>query len=104
MNFRPEYKIYASWGPRAEAPEAIAARLPRAALDRLKQIDPAYDDWIFVHQRKPKKFEPCEGLRRRSPPSQSGRKMAIRADTMAIRASVQSTHMNQRIRAHFLMG
>ncbi len=60
MTFRPEYKIYASWGPREESPEAIAARY-LACTDRLKQIHPAYDDWIFSLERKPKKFEALRG-------------------------------------------
>ena len=62
MIYAPEYKIYASWGPRAETPEAIAARY-LACVDRLKQIHPAYDNWIFSLQGKPKKFEAlCETL------------------------------------------
>ena len=56
MTIRPEYKIYGSWGPRAEPPEAIAARY-LACTDRLKQIHPAYDNWIFDFNGKPKKFD-----------------------------------------------
>ncbi len=59
MTFRPEYIIFASWGPRAETPEAIAPRY-LAGIDRLKQIHPAYDNWIFSLQGKPKK---CDALR-----------------------------------------
>jgi hypothetical protein len=32
MIYAPEYKIYASWGPRAEPPEAIAARYSRVPI------------------------------------------------------------------------
>ena len=56
MTIRPEYIIYASWGPRAEPPESIAARY-LACADRLKQIHPAYDNWIFNLKGKPKKFD-----------------------------------------------
>ena len=56
MTIRPEYIIYASWGPRAEPPESIAARY-LACADRLKQIHPAYDNWIFDFNGKPKKFD-----------------------------------------------
>jgi len=55
MTLRPEYKIYASWGPRAEPPESIAARY-LACTDRLKQSHPAYDNWIFNFNGKPRKF------------------------------------------------
>jgi len=55
MIYAPEYKIYASWGPRAEPPEVIAVRY-LACTDRLKQIHPAYDNWIFNLKGKPKKF------------------------------------------------
>ncbi|MGA7655238.1 MAG: Imm52 family immunity protein [Methylocella sp.] len=41
----PAYYIHASWGPRTETPEAIAARF-LVCVDRLKQVHPAYDDWI----------------------------------------------------------
>jgi hypothetical protein len=41
----PEYHIHASWGPRTETPDMIAARF-LVCVDRLKQIHPAYDDWI----------------------------------------------------------
>ncbi len=51
-----EYYIHASWGPRAETPEVIAARF-LACVDRLKQIHPAYDNWIFRLNDKPKKFD-----------------------------------------------
>ncbi len=60
MTFRPEYIIFASWGPRAEPPESIAPRY-LACTDRLKQIHPAYDDWIFDFNGKPKKFEALRG-------------------------------------------
>jgi len=60
MTVRPEYKIYASWGPREESPEVIAARY-LACTDRLKQIHPAYDNWIFSLQGKPKKFAALRG-------------------------------------------
>jgi len=60
MTVRPEYKIYASWGPREESPEVIAARY-LACTDRLKQIHPAYDDWIFDFNGKPKKFDALRG-------------------------------------------
>ena len=60
MIYAPEYKIYASWGPRAEPPEAIAARY-LACTDRLKQIHPAYDNWIFDFKGKPKKFDALRG-------------------------------------------
>ena len=56
MTIPPEYKIYGSWGPRAEPPESIAARF-LACTDRLKQIHPAYDNWIFDFNGKPKKFD-----------------------------------------------
>lgn len=56
MSYAPEYKIYASWGPRAEPPASIAARF-LACADRLKQIHPAYDHWIFNLNRKPKKLD-----------------------------------------------
>ncbi len=56
MIYAPEYKIYASWGPRAEPPESIAPRY-LACTDRLKQIHPAYDNWIFNLKGKPKKFD-----------------------------------------------
>ena len=56
MTIRPEYIIYASWGPRAEPPESIAARY-LACTDRLKQIHPAYDNWIFHLKSKPRKFD-----------------------------------------------
>jgi hypothetical protein len=56
MTIRPGYKIYGSWGPRAEPPEAIAARY-LACTDRLKQIHPAYGNWIFSLKKKPKKFD-----------------------------------------------
>jgi hypothetical protein len=56
MTIRPEYKIHADWGPRAETPEAIAARF-LACLDRLKPVHPAYDNWIFDLNRRPKKFD-----------------------------------------------
>ena len=52
----PEYSIYASWGPRAEPPEAIAPHY-LACIDRLKQVHPAYDNWIFNLKGKPKKFD-----------------------------------------------
>jgi hypothetical protein len=55
MTIRPEYKIYASWGPRPP-PESIAARY-LACTDRLKQIHPAYDNWIFNLKGKAKKFD-----------------------------------------------
>jgi hypothetical protein len=51
----PAYSIYASWGPRAEPPEAIAPHY-LACIDRLKQVHPAYDNWIFNLKGKPKKF------------------------------------------------
>jgi hypothetical protein len=60
MIYAPEYKIYASWGPRAEPPEAIAARY-LACTDRLKQNHPAYDNWIFNLKGKPKKFDALRG-------------------------------------------
>jgi hypothetical protein len=56
MTIRPEYDILASWGPRVETPEAIAARF-LACMDRLKQIHPAYDNWIFNLKGKPRKFD-----------------------------------------------
>jgi hypothetical protein len=56
MTDAPEYCIHASWGPRAETPEAIAARF-LACLDRLKPVHPAYDNWIFDLNRRPKKFD-----------------------------------------------
>ncbi len=56
MSRAPEYYIHASWGPRAETPEVIAARF-LACIDRLKQIHPAYDNWIFRLNDKPKKFD-----------------------------------------------
>ncbi len=52
----PEYHIHASWGPRAETPASIAARF-LACTDRLKQIHPAYDNWIFRLNNKPKNFD-----------------------------------------------
>ena len=52
----PAYSIYASWGPRAEPPEAIAPHY-LACIDRLKQVHPAYDNWIFNLKGKPKKFD-----------------------------------------------
>jgi hypothetical protein len=52
----PAYAIHASWGPRADTPEVIAPRLI-ACVDRLKLIHPAYDNWIFSLDRKPKKFD-----------------------------------------------
>ncbi len=60
MTFRPEYIIFASWGPRAEPPESIAPRY-LACTDRLKQIHPAYDDWIFDFNGKPKKYDALRG-------------------------------------------
>jgi hypothetical protein len=39
MTIRPEYKINASWGPRAEPPESIAARY-LTCTNRLKHIHP----------------------------------------------------------------
>jgi hypothetical protein len=56
MTIYPEYKIHASWGPRVETPEAIAARF-LACIDRLKQIHSAYDNWIFNLKGKPRKFD-----------------------------------------------
>jgi hypothetical protein len=56
----PAYSIYASWGPRAEPPETIAARF-LACANRLKQVHPAYDDWIFDFNGKPKKFAALRG-------------------------------------------
>jgi hypothetical protein len=56
MIYAPEYKIYASWGPRAETPEAIARRF-LACVDRLNQIHPAYDNWIFRLNDRPKNFD-----------------------------------------------
>jgi hypothetical protein len=56
MTEYPEYMIRASWGPRVETPEAIAARF-LACMDRLKQIHPAYDNWIYNLQGKPGKFD-----------------------------------------------
>ena len=56
MSRAPEYYIHASWGSRAETPEAIAARF-LDCVDRLKQIHPAYDNWIFRLNDKPKKFD-----------------------------------------------
>jgi hypothetical protein len=56
----PAYSIYASWGPRAEPPESIAASY-LACTDRLKQIHPAYDNWIFDFNGKPKKFDALRG-------------------------------------------
>jgi len=56
MTIRPEYITFASWGPRAELPESIAARY-LACTDRLRQIHPAYDNWIFNLKDKPKKFD-----------------------------------------------
>jgi len=56
MTIYPEYKIHASWGPRVETPEAIAGRF-LACTDRLKQIHPAYDNWIFILNRKPRKYD-----------------------------------------------
>jgi len=56
----PAYSIYASWGPRAEPPETIAPRY-LACIDRLKQVHPAYDNWIFNLKGKPKKFEALRG-------------------------------------------
>jgi hypothetical protein len=56
MTIRPEYDIFASWGPRVETPEAIAARF-LVCMDRLKQIHPAYDNWIFNLKGKPRKFD-----------------------------------------------
>jgi len=41
----PAYHIHASWGPRTETPDVIAARF-LVCVDRLKQVHPAYDDWI----------------------------------------------------------
>jgi len=52
----PAYNIHASWGPRVDTPEAIAARF-LACVDRLKQVHPAYSDWIFILNRKPRKFD-----------------------------------------------
>jgi hypothetical protein len=52
----PAYSIYAWWGPRAETPEVIAARF-LACVDRLKRVHPAYDNWTFILNRKPKKFD-----------------------------------------------
>jgi len=43
-------------GPRAEPPEAIAPHY-LACIDRLKQVHPAYDNWIFNLKGKPKKFD-----------------------------------------------
>ena len=56
MTVRPEFKIRAWWGPRAETPEVIAARF-LVCVDRLKQIHPAYDDWIFRLNDRPKNFD-----------------------------------------------
>jgi len=56
MIYAPEYIIFASWGPRAEPPESIAPRY-LACIHRLKQIHPAYDNWIFNLKGKPKKFD-----------------------------------------------
>jgi hypothetical protein len=50
------YAIHASWGPRADTPEVIAPRFI-TCVDRLKLIHPAYDNWIFSLDRKPKKFD-----------------------------------------------
>ena len=55
MSNAPEYYIHADWGPRAETPDEIAARL-LACVDRLKTIHPAYDNWIFRLNDKPRKF------------------------------------------------
>ncbi|WP_148213014.1 immunity 52 family protein [Methylocella silvestris] len=52
----PEYYIHAGWGPRAETPDVIAARF-LTCIDRLKEIHPAYDQWIFALNNKPKKFK-----------------------------------------------
>ncbi|MEJ0093588.1 MAG: Imm52 family immunity protein [Methylocella sp.] len=56
----PDYSIFASWGPRVETPEAIAAHF-LACVDRLKQIHPAYDNWIFRLNNRPRKFDALRG-------------------------------------------
>jgi Immunity protein 52 len=52
----PTYSIFASWGPRPEPAESIAARY-LACTDRLRQIHPAYDNWIFDFNGKPRKLD-----------------------------------------------
>jgi len=49
-------------GPRAEPPEAIAPHY-LACIDRLKQVHPAYDNWIFHLKGKPKNSMPWRETR-----------------------------------------
>jgi hypothetical protein len=52
-----QYKVHAYWGPRREAPEALAARFIKL-LDRLSRIDPTFNHWIWTGApRRPIQFE-----------------------------------------------
>jgi hypothetical protein len=50
------YSITSYWGPRRETPEQLAARFLKM-IDLLKDIHPAFDNWICGIEDKPKKLE-----------------------------------------------
>ncbi len=50
------YSVRAVWGPRAETPEAIAARF-LACADRLKDIHPAFAEWRLLLGHKSKTLD-----------------------------------------------
>jgi len=53
----PQYKIGAYWGPRADAPEALAFRLLKL-LNCLKLIDPIFANWyLFTSETEVEPFD-----------------------------------------------